>query len=106
MDFVILVGVLITGFIIFGGAGKMAMKLFDDRKINVKLAKLLISGSMVLWLITAFIVITLIAFNIATWLGWVVGITMLLWLIFEALPSNARDTQHSIDLVRERRNSQ
>lgn len=105
MVYVIIAIAMVAGFILFIGIGKAAVQAYESSRINDKTARFILSCSMILWLLTASTCVTLFAFNIATWLGWIIGIIMAMWLIFSAFPALPKGTQHSIDLARERRKS-
>lgn len=105
MVYIIIAIAMVTGFILFVGIGKAAMRAYESSSIKEKTARSIMSCSMILWLLTASTCVTLFAFNIATWLGWVIGVTMAMWLIFSAFPALPKGTQHSLDLARERRKS-
>lgn len=103
MSYAILILTMIIGFVVFGSIGKIAIQKFEVDKLAERSASLIITTSMLLWFLTAITCVTTIAFKINLWIGWIVGGTMLLWLVFSALPSLSEDTRHSIELARKRR---
>ena len=105
MSYITLLVILFISFIFFGGIGKVAMSYLEASRISKSFAQLILNVSMFLWYLAALICITLIAFKIVFWLGWIIGVSGLLWLIFSAIPSLSRDTQHSIELAESRRNN-
>lgn len=103
MYYVIMIGVLVTGFFAINGIGKVVLELYASNKLGRKVTGVLSLTSLASWYIFSYVVLTLMAFHFNSWVGWGFAVLWGIAMLVKGFGELRKDNERSMNLAHERR---